>query len=164
MAYDPREQDDILDIFSGMLRRATADGGRKREAGEKIPWWRDPAHQAAIFSHLSKWQHGEMIDADSGAHPLVHLAWRALALAWIETRGEIEPTRSMFNPESGRRYHDPVRERLQHHDFAVIGLFYDDTPEDGLAWDRSDPCGRPDCEQYKVDVGAGLAEARRGLG
>lgn len=38
-----------------------------------------------MFSHLSHWKHGELVDPDSLAHPLVHLAWRALAIAWQET-------------------------------------------------------------------------------
>ena len=69
-----------------MLRSATADGGRKRSAGLKPSWKIDESHEAAIFSHLNKWKHGEQIDPDSGQHPLVHLAWRALAIAYQETR------------------------------------------------------------------------------
>ncbi len=89
--YDATEQDVIMRVFSDMLANATADGGRKRLAGEKPPWWRDTAHEPALFSHLSKWKHGEVHDRDSGAHPLVHLAWRALAIAYQETRGQVEP-------------------------------------------------------------------------
>ncbi len=82
--YDPSEQDEILDIFRDMLKAATGDGGKKRAAGTKPSWRVDPSHEAAIFSHLSKWKHGEQQDPDSGAHPLVHLAWRALAIAFQE--------------------------------------------------------------------------------
>lgn len=109
MSYDPREQDLILATFSRMLGDATKDGGNKRARGEKPPWWRDPSHEAAIFSHLNKWKHGEKADKDSGAHPLVHLAWRALAIAYIETQGETPPVASAVNPESGREYHDELR-------------------------------------------------------
>jgi len=91
MSYDPKEQDVILTEFSKMLVTVTGDGGVKRARGEKPPWWRDPAHEAAIFSHLSKWKHGEKVDKDSGVHPLVHLAWRALAIAWQETWGQTPP-------------------------------------------------------------------------
>lgn len=79
------EQTEILDTFLGMLRSVTADGGRKRAAGLKPSWKVDTSHEAAIFSHLNKWKHGEKVDPDSGAHPLVHLAWRALAIAWQES-------------------------------------------------------------------------------
>lgn len=90
--YDPIEQDVIYETFSAMLRSATKDGGRKRKAGLKPPWWRDPQHEAAIFSHLDKWKHGVLVDPDSGAHPLIHLAWRALAIAYQETHGQVDPT------------------------------------------------------------------------
>lgn len=85
------EAQSLLAVFNDMLAQVTADGQRKRAAGEKVPWWCDPNHQAAIFSHLSKWMHGETADADSGAHPLVHLAWRALAIAYQETHGMADP-------------------------------------------------------------------------
>ena len=84
--YNAEEQDAIASIFSTMLKACTKDGGVKRAAGTKPPWYVDPSHEAALFSHLSKWKHGELRDADSGAHPLVHLAWRALAIAWQENR------------------------------------------------------------------------------
>ena len=90
-AYDPREQDAILSVFGEMLASVTKDGGRKRAAGTKPPWWRDDAHEAAIFSHLDKWKHGVKVDPDSGVHPLVHLAWRALAIAYRETNGSVDP-------------------------------------------------------------------------
>lgn len=93
LAPPPTEQDKVIEVFSAMLRDATRDGGRKRAAGIKPPWWRDPAHEPAVFSHLSKWKHGEQRDGDSGAHPLVHLAWRALAIAYQETRGMVDPDR-----------------------------------------------------------------------
>lgn len=91
MVFVPTEQDVVLRQFSRMLRKATADGGRKRQAGLKPPWWEDPSHEAAIFSHLSKWKKGERFDPDSGAHPLVHLAWRALAIAYQETYEKAVP-------------------------------------------------------------------------
>lgn len=85
------EQTAVLATFTHMLAAVTADGGRKRAMGNKTPWWCDPAHEPAIFSHLSKWKHGERKDGDSGAHPLVHLAWRALAIAYQETHGLVDP-------------------------------------------------------------------------
>lgn len=91
MSYDPKEQDIILEVFASLLRSATSDGGVKRARGEKPPWWIDPAHEPAIYSHLNKWKHGERVDKDSGAHPLVHLAWRALAIAYQETYGQVPP-------------------------------------------------------------------------
>ena len=81
----------MLETFKAMLSLATGDGSRKRQAGEKPPWWRDETHEAAMFSHLNKWKHGEKRDKDSYAHPLVHLAWRALAIAYQETHGQVDP-------------------------------------------------------------------------
>src|SRR5437899_9988115 len=89
--YDASEQGYITAIFSLMLKSATVDGGAKRLAGTKPPWWRDDGHEAAIFSHLDKWKHGVKKDDHSGAHPLVHMAWRALAIAYQETYGLVDP-------------------------------------------------------------------------
>jgi hypothetical protein len=89
--YDASEQDILIEVFVRLLRSATKDGGRKRAAGIKPPWWRDPDHEKAIFSHLNKRMHGELKDADSGAHPYVHLAWRALAIAYQDTYGKRDP-------------------------------------------------------------------------
>ena len=100
--YDPRERDTIAVVFGGMLISVTGDGGKKRQAGLKPPWWRDDSHEAAIFSHLSKWKHGVKVDPDSGAHPLVHLAWRALAIAYRETYGSVDPQEAKHgNKEKG---------------------------------------------------------------
>lgn len=93
--YDPTEQETLLRAFSGLLSQVTKDGGTKRQAGLKPPWYEDSSHEAAIFSHLNKWKHGELVDPDSGAHPLVHLAWRALAIAWQETHGKVSPPLSI---------------------------------------------------------------------
>ena len=79
------ERDDVLTRFTAELAKATGDGSKKRQAGTKPPWYEDDAHEAAIYSHLTKWKRGELVDPDSGAHPLVHLAWRALAIACRES-------------------------------------------------------------------------------
>lgn len=89
--YDASEQDVVLKTFSKMLWEVTKDGGKKRSRGEKPEWWRDKSHEAAIWSHVDKWKHGEKVDKDSGVHPLVHLAWRALAIAYQETKGMVDP-------------------------------------------------------------------------
>jgi hypothetical protein len=94
LAVPPTEQEVVLRVFREMLRAATSDGGRKRAMGAKPPWWRDPTHEPAIFSHLCAWKHGVQKDHDSGAHPLVHLAWRALAIAYQETYGRVDPERA----------------------------------------------------------------------
>lgn len=85
------ERESVLRTYHDMLATVTGDGSRKRQAGEKPPWWRDGSHEGAIFSHLTKWKRGEKVDKDSGAHPLVHLAWRALAIAYQETYGKVDP-------------------------------------------------------------------------
>lgn len=91
MSYDPSEQSVIIETFAAMLGEVTKDGGRKRAAGLKPPWWRDPDHEKAIFSHLNKWKHGEQRDPDSNVHPLIHGAWRMLAIAYQEMYGQVDP-------------------------------------------------------------------------
>lgn len=91
MSYDAREQDQLLEVFRALLAEVTKDGGRKRERGEKPAWWQDSSHLPAIFSHLNKHFHGERKDKDSGVSPWLHLAWRALALGYIEMYGNTDP-------------------------------------------------------------------------
>lgn len=79
------EREDVLRRFLEELTRVTADGSRKRQSKQKPPWYIDKSHEAAIFSHLMKWKKGETVDPDSGAHPLVHAAWRCLAIACSES-------------------------------------------------------------------------------
>jgi len=79
------ERTDVLERFYAELLKATGDGSKKRQSGEKPPWYDDDSHEAAIFSHLAKWKRGELVDPDSGAHPLVHAAWRCLAIACTES-------------------------------------------------------------------------------
>jgi hypothetical protein len=89
-AYDDSEQDVLMHVFCVMLWAATRDGGKKREAGTKVPWWRDESHMAAVWSHFRKRELGQM-DENSGAHPYVHAAWRLLAEAYQETYGQVDP-------------------------------------------------------------------------
>lgn len=83
--YWDLERRDIMQRFGDELRKVTGDGSKKRQAGDKDPWYIDSHHEGAIFSHLTKWKRGEVQDPDSGAHPLVHAAWRCLAIACQET-------------------------------------------------------------------------------
>lgn len=76
------ERQEAIDIFVEMIRAVLEDGSGKRAAGEKPSWKVDKAHHAAIFSHLSKYAHGERVDPDSGQSPYVHLAVRALMIAY----------------------------------------------------------------------------------
>ena len=78
------EQEAVTALFADMLSKCSVDGGKKLAAGTKVSGKIDKSHEAALFSHLNKWKHGKKYDKDSGAHPLVHLAWRALAIAWQE--------------------------------------------------------------------------------
>ncbi len=87
----------VLSVFNELLKTVTKDGSKKRQAGLKGPWWSDDSHEAALFSHFTKWRKGELVDPDSGAHPLVHVAWRALAIAYQETRGKVDPERGNKN-------------------------------------------------------------------
>jgi hypothetical protein len=76
---------EVLGHFNEMLRGVLIDGGKKRAADTKPSWKVDQSHWPAIFSHLNKYMHGEKVDKDSGKHPLVHLACRALMIAFQET-------------------------------------------------------------------------------
>lgn len=67
------------------LKKPIADGQEKRSNGSKPPWYVDGDHEPAIFSHITKWKKGELVDPDSGAHPLVHCAVRCLMIALTET-------------------------------------------------------------------------------
>lgn len=107
------EQAEIIGWFTHMLQAASGDGGKKRAAGLKPSWKIDKSHQRAIFSHYMKWINGEKVDADSGAHPLVHMAWRCLAIAWQETfAGEVEASEANhFAHQQARRTWDEATER-----------------------------------------------------
>lgn len=79
------ERNDVLRRFRQELEKATGDGSKKRQAGTKPPWYEDGDHLRGIFSHLTKYFAGEKFDKDSGAHTLVHCAWRCLAIACRES-------------------------------------------------------------------------------
>lgn len=88
MAYDPAEQDEIVEAFIALLNNATQDGAVKRMAGKK-PGWKIDAHDDAMLRHLARyWLDPKGTDEDSGAHHLVAVAWRALAIAWQDTHPE----------------------------------------------------------------------------
>lgn len=76
----------VLTEFLALLEGPTLDGQNKRRKGRKPDWRVDAEHISAMYRHLRRWENGERIDADSGSHPLAHVAWRALAIAWQETR------------------------------------------------------------------------------
>ena len=79
------EQADLIFRFKQELWKPVMDGADKRSRSEKPPWYEDDSHEAAIFSHLTRWKKGELADPDSGAHPLVHAACRCLMIALSET-------------------------------------------------------------------------------
>jgi len=90
-SYDPSEQDALMTAFAAMLQAVTKDGGAKRARDDKPPWWQDDGHTAALYRHIEAWESGEKHDPDSGAHPLIGAAWRALAIAYRETYGSVDP-------------------------------------------------------------------------
>ena len=79
------EAAEIYREFIKLLVGPTEDGQIKRAAGDKPSWKVDEGHQAALVRHLDRYWHGLLEDEDSGCHPLVHAAWRCLAVAWQET-------------------------------------------------------------------------------
>lgn len=78
------EQNEILGTFLDMLAGPTGDGAAKRGRGEKVSWKIDESHWDAAMRHIDRWWEGEREDKDSGVHPLIHAAWRFLAVAWHE--------------------------------------------------------------------------------
>lgn len=94
-SYYRDEQLKLLKVFETLLAAASGDGATKRAAGTKPPWWRDPDHAPAVWSHFKRHAQGELKDEDSGAHPYVHAAWRLLAIAYQETYGRVEPEVAM---------------------------------------------------------------------
>lgn len=78
------EQNEVLGQFLDMLGGPTGDGGAKRGAGLKPSWKVDQSHYDAAVRHFHRWINGEREDKDSGVHPLIHMAWRLLAIAWQE--------------------------------------------------------------------------------
>lgn len=93
------EAEDVLARFTAELSKPTGDGKQKRARNEKPPWYED-THEAQVFSHIMKWKQGELVDPDSGAHPLVHAAWRLLAIACMETGNVPNPEPATWcNPE-----------------------------------------------------------------
>jgi hypothetical protein len=99
--WSPDEPGEVNEIFAEMLKAATGDGAKKRQAGTKPSWKIDPGHETAVFSHLHRWKNGEAVDPDSGAHPLVHAAWRLLAIAFQETHGTVYTHKHKKEPKLG---------------------------------------------------------------
>ncbi len=82
------EQEEIIALMTAALRAVTADGNRKRRRGQKVSWKVDRGHEGAIFSHVTKWKRGELVDPDSGVHPMIHAGWRCLAIGLQEMHPE----------------------------------------------------------------------------
>ena len=79
------EQDDFLAFAIDLLRIVSGDGENKRRAGLKVPWQID-SHEGSFFGHVAEWKKGNLHDPDSKLHPMAHAAWRAIAIAYQETK------------------------------------------------------------------------------
>lgn len=79
------ERQDVLKRFNDELSKVTSDGSKKRQKGLKKAWWKDDTHFDRAMAHIERYVEGELEDKDSGAHPLIHAAWRLLAIAASET-------------------------------------------------------------------------------
>lgn len=101
------ETDRILDEFTTLLAGPTGDGKNKRDAGLKAHWTVDNTHADAMLRHLGRWWNGERVDADSGSHPLVHLAWRALAVAYQETHAPEDGAQQFWQDVKDSSAHGP---------------------------------------------------------
>lgn len=96
------EVEDLLERFIEGLRAVSGDGSKKRQAGTKPPWYEDDDHERGLFSHITKWKAGELVDSDSGRHPLWHTAWRAAAIACREEGNVPKPEpkrRCLIHPD-----------------------------------------------------------------
>lgn len=123
------EQAEILGWFTHLLTAATADGGKKRAAGKKVSWKVDKGHEAAMFRHLARWKsdpNGR--DEDSGAHHLVAVAWRALAIVVQETAKSPYGT-----AEPGTQYERFLQQ--QEHQRRTGGA--EVPPKDSIPWPTS---------------------------
>ena len=76
--------EDIITELSELIRETLVDGQRKRSPSY---WKEDPGHLEAMHRHLVRYDRGELVDKDSGAHPLAHVGTRALMQAWLESHG-----------------------------------------------------------------------------
>lgn len=74
--------EDIIADLVPLIRETLVDGQRKRPP---TYWKVDPGHPDSMHRHLHRYDMGEKVDADSGAHPLQHAGVRALMQAWQET-------------------------------------------------------------------------------
>ena len=76
------EQFDLILRFVDVLIGPTLDGGQKRAAGQKDPWYEESlySHWAAGMRHAAK---ATQIDSDSGKPHAAHAAWRFAAVAAI---------------------------------------------------------------------------------
>lgn len=75
---------DFLHEACGLLAWPTSEGAKKRTGTERPVWQVDPDHLNAAKRHLQRYLDGETADETSGCHPLVHAAWRLLAVACNE--------------------------------------------------------------------------------
>lgn len=116
------ETDHILHTFNLLLAGPTGDGKNKRDAGLKEHWSIDSTHSGAALRHWERWFHGEHTDPDSGCHPLVHAAWRLLAVAYQELaeRGEEPcPPYPHVETEGQRQFWEDVKEHTHRGDIGA---------------------------------------------
>jgi len=90
--------EDIITELSALIRTTLEDGQRKRAPDY---WKQDPDHAEAMHRHLIRYDMGELVDEDSGAHPLSHVGVRALMQAYQEgerCRQDIEDICGRWDP------------------------------------------------------------------
>ena|SRR3990167_7158716 len=73
--------------FEQALARHYGEGSKKYEDNNWLKGYKWGLSYAALRRHLSAWQQGESIDAETGSHHLIAVAWHACALFIFETRG-----------------------------------------------------------------------------
>lgn len=113
--YRSSEQNEILGTFLDMLKGPTGDGGAKRGRGDKVSWKIDAGHWSAAMRHIDRYsKDDETEDKDSGVHPLIHAAWRLLAVAWQDDE---DWGRHPMNPDDEEKFrlakelHDAIKAR-----------------------------------------------------
>lgn len=123
------ETDHILDVFQQMLAGPTGDGKTKRDAGLKEHWSIDKTHLRKGLGHVQKYLAGENVDPDSGCHPLVHAAWRFIAVAYQDLAAEDKapaPPHPLAETVGQRAFWQDVERSLAPH--RLLGARLDSEP------------------------------------
>jgi len=89
--------------------------------------------QGSMMRHLLKWQKGEKTDEESGLHPLLHVAWNALALVYYEKHWMPE-----WDDREFKESNLPTGQEIE--DRQLVGGVIKYPTISPCIWCRSNPC------------------------